>query len=163
MNKVQTVAESFAGYQADVIPADAPRIQVEECRRAFYAGVYFMLMNLQGYMAEEDTPEEVGIAILEAIQHECETFAAPLGGIAAIAPPAMLMQSESRYTIPDPAEINPLMQELGRNIGAKLPKGWGYNLLLFTFGEKGSLFYISNADRSDVMSVMREWISRQIQ
>ncbi len=32
------IAEKFASYRRDVIPNNAPPVQIEECRRAFFAG-----------------------------------------------------------------------------------------------------------------------------
>lgn len=74
---IMSVAQSFASYQAEVIPAGSPTIQIEECRRAFYAGAYFLLMQLATAITE-DTPDEEGIAALEELKTECETFAANL-------------------------------------------------------------------------------------
>jgi NAD(P)-dependent dehydrogenase (short-subunit alcohol dehydrogenase family) len=36
-----------------VIPKDAPPVQVEECRRAFFAGSYSMLMNIAANIGAE--------------------------------------------------------------------------------------------------------------
>lgn len=57
-------------------------------------------------------------------------------------------------------EIEVLLKEIGHLIGGKLPKGWGFNLMLFDFGNKGNLFYISNAERQDVIKTMREFIKK---
>ena len=37
----------------------------------------------------------------------------------------------------------------------------GFAILLFTFGEEGNLQYISNADRTDMIAMMREFLQRQ--
>lgn len=58
-------------------------------------------------------------------------------------------------------EIEVLLGELGHWIGDKMPEGWGFNLLLFSFGEKGSMFYISNAQRTDMIEAMKEFIQKQ--
>ncbi len=65
----------------------------------------------------------------------------------------------SAYTIRDP-EIEKLLRSLGEFLGNKMPEGWGFNLMLFTYGEGGALFYISSAQREDVIKVMKEWINR---
>lgn len=184
---ITTIAEAFARYHAAVIPADAPRIQIDECRRAFYAGVYGLLQTMKGGIADPSTSEEEGIIALENIDAECVAFAATLTNTPAtdevpaefaaaifgadIEPwqldvrrdTRLALQPDHRYTTADPDHIKPLLRELGANIDEKLPEGWGFNLLLFTFGEGGNLFYIANADRADVIKMMREWISRQIQ
>jgi len=157
--RTETVAESFATYAAKVLPKDAPPIQIEECRRAFYAGAYFLLMNLSYNIGDPTTDEEQGIVQLEKLQAECEAFAAAGGMPLPVATPA----ADINYTTPDADEMRPLLQDLGGRIGEALPGGWGFTLLLFTFGEGGSLFYISNAERADVLSTMHEFIRRQTQ
>lgn len=44
---------------------------------------------------------------------------------------------------------------------AELPPKTGIVLLAFDFGVAGGLAYISNADRDDVLAVMKEWIARE--
>lgn len=155
--KVTTVAASFATYRADMIPADAAPTQVEECRRAFYAGAYSLLMNALLNVSEQS--DEDGVDSLEALKRECDQFAASLvSGTPAPAP-----TTTHNYTTLDAAEMRPLLQKLGAFIAEGLPTGWGFNLLLFTYGEGGSLFYISSAEREDVIAVMREYINRNTQ
>src|SRR5262245_50577444 len=74
MSQVESVAAAFASYRQHVIPPDAPPIQVEECRRAFYAGSYAMLMNVAANIGDASTSEEDGITQLEGLQAECEAF-----------------------------------------------------------------------------------------
>ena len=47
-------------------------------------------------------------------------------------------------------------REIGRLIGAGMPKGWGFALLLFEFGPGGNASYISNAERADMIHALRE-------
>lgn len=155
--KAETVAESFDTYRAKVLPADASDVQVVECRRAFYAGAYFMLMNGLYNVGDEATSEEDGIAVLEELKAECETFAAA-GGMPALRLPE---QPDISYTTSDAEHIKPVLQELGTAISARLPTGWGFNLLLFSYGP-GSLFYISSAERADVIALMKEFIRKQV-
>jgi hypothetical protein len=160
--RLETVAESFATYRAQVIPPGATDVQVEECRRAFYAGVYFCLLNLMHNIGDESTDEEQGIVELEKLKAECEAFAAGAGmPLPTPKPPAV--SEPTHYTTSDAAAMRPLLQALGGQIGEQLPVGWGFNLLLFTYGEGGSLFYISSAERQDVIAVMREYINRNTQ
>jgi hypothetical protein len=161
--KPQTVAESFATYRAAVIPRAAPEVQVDECRRAFYAGTYFCLMNLAYNIGDDATSEDDGVAELEKLKAECEAFAAAVGMALPHATPQVVeapVVEPPNYTTPDAGEMRPILQELGGRIGAALPEGWGFNLLLFTYGAGGSLFYISSAERQDVIAVMREYIAR---
>ena len=152
--KAESVAQSFDSYRRTVIPAGAPQIQIDECERAFYAGTYFILMNLLTHIGDDSTSEEEGIQQLEALKAECEAFAI---GERPLPTPG----TEQHYTTPDAAEFKPLLQDLGRLIGGMLPTGWGFTLLMFTFGAGGSLFYISNAQREDVLNTMREFLQRE--
>lgn len=162
MSRVETVAESWQTYRAAVVPQGASPAQVEETRRAFYAGSYFMLMNVAYNIGDDTTSEEEGIEHLEQLKAECETFAKSVGQplptpVETIAPP------DIHYTVPDPLDIQTKLKELAAFIKDDLPEGWGFTLLLFSYGEKGSLFYISSAERADVLNVMREFIRRQTQ
>lgn len=159
----ETVAESFATYRAKVIPPDAPDVQVEECQRAFYAGTYFTLMNLLHNIGDDSTTEDDGARELEKIKVECEAFAAAAGMPLPIAVPPAPIVPDSNYTTSDAPAIRPLLQKLGGWLGASVPDGWGFNLLLFQFGEGGNLFYISSAERQDVIALMREYIRRNTQ
>jgi hypothetical protein len=77
--QVESVAGAFASYRAQVLPPDASDVQVLECQRAFYAGAYFLLMNIAHNIGDDSTPEEEGIEQLEALKTECEAFAAAGG------------------------------------------------------------------------------------
>lgn len=56
--------------------------------------------------------------------------------------------------------IEETLNEIGKIVAGQLPPGWGFNLLLFNFGEKGATFYISNADRSSMIEAMKEFIDK---
>ena len=43
---MQTVAQMFEKYRRVVLPRSAPAVQVDECRRAFYAGVAAVLIDI---------------------------------------------------------------------------------------------------------------------
>lgn len=64
------------------------------------------------------------------------------------------------YETSDADLMRPTLRRIGALIGKELPAGWGFNLLLFTYGEGGSLFYISSAERADVINVMKEYIAK---
>lgn len=64
------------------------------------------------------------------------------------------------YEVENPT-IKTIMRDIGSRIGGALPAGWGFLLHLFSFGDKGSSFYISNADRDDAIRMLQEWIAKQ--
>lgn len=57
-------------------------------------------------------------------------------------------------------EIEVILKDLGKIIGSSLPKGVGFSLFIFDIGEGGNMFYISNADRQDMIKAMKEFIER---
>jgi hypothetical protein len=66
------IGESWASYQAEVVPADAPAVQREECKRAFYAGAQAMFTAVLA--ATEPDDEDVCEARLAALEREMQDF-----------------------------------------------------------------------------------------
>lgn len=58
-------------------------------------------------------------------------------------------------------EIKQKLKEKAKMIAEGLPEGWGFMLFIIEFGEGGANFYISNAQREDMIEAMQEWIDRQ--
>jgi hypothetical protein len=166
MADVITIAESFAAYRKAVIPATAPAIQIEECRRAFYAGSYFMLVNLRESIGDDSTNEEDGIRQLERLQAECETF---LSDLDRQPPPAPVME-QSSYNVRHP-DVEHALRNIAGGIKPQLPDGFGFTLMIFSYGQTGlkgegaagSMFYISSAQRADMIKAMKEFITRNTQ
>jgi len=67
---------------------------------------------------------------------------------------------DPRYEIENDA-IKSVLNGIAKRIGASLDPGWGFLLMLFEYGEKGSMFYISSAERGDCMRMAQEWIDKQ--
>ena len=68
------------------------------------------------------------------------------------------MPDQSNFEILN-KEIQEVLKQLGRGIGQQLPKNWGFTLMLFSY--KGpELFYISNANREDMIKTMHEFIDK---
>jgi predicted hydrocarbon binding protein len=65
------------------------------------------------------------------------------------------------YRVPVSDEIKDTLRDMGRTIGKALPKGWGFTLLIYTFGEGGTMTYISNAQREDMLKAMQEFLQKQ--
>jgi hypothetical protein len=67
--------------------------------------------------------------------------------------------------IPDKMEVRDVeaeraLNEIGKLLRKMCPKGYGFSLLLFTFGEGGNLFYTSNSRREDMIRTMQEFIQK---
>jgi hypothetical protein len=61
------------------------------------------------------------------------------------------------YRAPVPVEVRFALNKIGRDIGALLPDGWGFALLVFTFGPGGTMTWISNAQRPDMLQALQEF------
>jgi hypothetical protein len=71
----KTMKELWESYVAEVLPKDAPPIQRQECRRAFYAGavaVFGLLTNSVGVNDEDPTAEE--LAAIGGIAEELNVY-----------------------------------------------------------------------------------------
>ena len=67
-----TIGEQWASYVDKVIPAAAPAVQLEECKRAFYAGAQAMFAAvLEAVEPEHDDECE---ARLESLEREMLDF-----------------------------------------------------------------------------------------
>jgi hypothetical protein len=164
MSKVESIAQAFDSYRCAVMPKDAPAVQVEECRRAFYAGSYALLLNVAYNIGDDSTDEEDGIRQLEALKAECETFAATLGH------PLPIPVEQHSYNVRSD-EVESALRELAQQIKPQVPRGWMFTLMIFSGdktslpgeGQAGSLFYISTAQRQDMVQAMKEFIARNTQ
>lgn len=63
-------------------------------------------------------------------------------------------------------EAEQAMRELARAIKQTMPQGFGFTLFLFRYGsapgkDRGELFYLSSANREDMMKMLKEFITRQ--
>lgn len=75
---MQTIAALFASYRRNVLPATAPPIQVQECERAFYAGVAATITELQN-SADDLGDDELERQVV-GLMREVEVFAQSQGG-----------------------------------------------------------------------------------
>jgi hypothetical protein len=158
-----TVAEAFEDYRTHVLPQGAPPIQIEETRRAFYAATYLTLMHLMNDIGSEATSEEEGVAHLEALKAECEGFAAAQRDYVA----AQLVEPQG-YNVRS-KDVEAALRELASLIKPQVPTGYGFTLLIFSYGamglkgegKAGAMFYISSAQRDDMIKAMKEFIAHQ--
>ena len=71
---MNTIAEQWAAFEVLVVPKDAPPVQRQEMRRAFYAGAETML-RLSYSVGDKSISENAGVAMLEGWHDECRRFA----------------------------------------------------------------------------------------
>lgn len=69
---------------------------------------------------------------------------------------------DERYQVRN-AEIEQKLRGIAGVIAETLPEGWGFTLLIHDFNKAdGSLFYMSNGQRGDVIKTMQEFIDREV-
>lgn len=69
------------------------------------------------------------------------------------------MAEKMRYEVRDET-AEALLKEIGQLLKDICPSGYGFNLMIFNFGERGNVFYASNADRDDMIHIMKDFIDR---
>jgi hypothetical protein len=57
-------------------------------------------------------------------------------------------------------EVEAALREIGELIKKKTPAGFGFSLLMFQYGEGGAMFYLSSAERADMIKAMKEFIQK---
>ncbi len=57
-------------------------------------------------------------------------------------------------------EVEKLLKSLGRRLKKAMPKGWGFTLLIFSYGDKGATFYTSSAEREGSIKLMKEFLRK---
>jgi hypothetical protein len=154
------LAEQWASFEAGVMPLDAPDIQRKEMRCAFYGGAAALYHILMHGLDPGTQETDADMAKMQALHDELEEFPALIAREAqreAKAQPA----PRSDFQVPVPEEIADILRRTGRVFKASMPEGWGFAMLVFSYGEGGTLSYISSAERDDVVKVMREFIAKQ--
>lgn len=48
------------------------------------------------------------------------------------------------------------MQSIARVVGNMVPEGYGFAVLVFSWGEQGFMNWVSNAQRTDMVKALRE-------
>lgn len=57
-------------------------------------------------------------------------------------------------------EAEKVLRDIGLRLRSAMPPGYGFSLLIFSFGEGGNMFYTSNAQREDMIHAMQEFIAK---
>jgi len=74
MGKKLTIAEQWETYRRDVLPANAPPVQVRECRIAFYGGATALYMSIMAALDPGKEPTEGDLKYMAAIDAELKAF-----------------------------------------------------------------------------------------
>ena len=70
---LNSLENEWNGFAKMVLPPNASAVQRAEMRKAFIAGAYTVIVNLQE-IGQDHITEIEGVAHLESIKKECEEF-----------------------------------------------------------------------------------------
>jgi biotin synthase-like enzyme len=73
--KRQLMAEQWDSFARAVLPKDAPAVQRQEMRRAFYAGAQGMLYGVIAAFAPESEPTDEDLQMMANLEIELSEFA----------------------------------------------------------------------------------------
>lgn len=71
------------------------------------------------------------------------------------------MPTDPRFKVEIPPDVLKAMRDHAARLESNMPPGWGFTILFFTYGEGGSMAYISSAQRADMLKAMYEFIRMQ--
>jgi len=74
-NHRSTVRDAWNSYRASVMPANAPPVQIQECRRAFYAGMECLMVAIMGGLDPGSDATEGDLDYVAALHQELLNFA----------------------------------------------------------------------------------------
>lgn len=72
---MKAIEKGWKSYLTMVIPKDASAVQIEECRRAFYAGAAILLESMMLIMDADREPTANDLMKMASIQEELDAFA----------------------------------------------------------------------------------------
>jgi hypothetical protein len=73
------IEANWVGYRAMVVPRGAGPVQVEECRRAFFAGAQALFASIMTILDPGAEPTDADLKRMDAINDELRAFAASVG------------------------------------------------------------------------------------
>lgn len=59
------------------------------------------------------------------------------------------------------ADIESRLRDIGETLKKRVPEGMGFTVLMFDYGAGGAMFYLSSAQRADMINSMKEFIKKQ--
>lgn len=68
------IANGWRSYAEHVLPANAPPVQIQETRRAFYAGAGLLFEALTNAVGPDDVSEDAGMEIMRGVDDEIRQF-----------------------------------------------------------------------------------------
>ena len=72
---MKTLQEAWSEFAAGIIPPNAPPMQREEMKKAFYGGAWIILSMMLNEIGPESVSEDEGMRRLQSWHDECHAFA----------------------------------------------------------------------------------------
>lgn len=66
---------------------------------------------------------------------------------------------EGKFEVRD-QKAEAVLKDIGELLRASMPEGYGFALLIASFGAHGNMFYTANCARDSVCNMMREFIQK---
>jgi hypothetical protein len=172
-NEGKLIEAGWIGLRLAAVPLDAPAVQLHEMRNAFFAGAQHLYTSIMTIMDPGTEPTDNDLKRMEMIHKELDGFTENLVAAKRSTPkPTPKPAPETPPTLGDAPiqqETRQVMNDLGTLINKCLnqkgkPVDWGFILMVFKFGlnVEGThrCNYISNADRKDVIILLKEQLKR---
>lgn len=70
MDKIGLIERGWVQYAERVLPKNAPRIQMQECRRSFFAGAAHLFGALTDAVGADEVSEDAGMDIMAGVEAE---------------------------------------------------------------------------------------------
>jgi hypothetical protein len=67
---------------------------------------------------------------------------------------------DERYDVRQ-EDVERKLYSIGRMIGEDMPEGWGFLLMIASYGEGGMTFYLSSMERAGAIKMLEEFLARE--
>ncbi len=78
MARQKIIDAAWRSYAEQIIPANAPDVQRQECRRAFYAGAVSTFGGIMAMLDPGTEPTDADLQKMSALQEELDQYARDL-------------------------------------------------------------------------------------
>lgn len=164
------IEAGWVGLRLAAMDPTAPADQLREMRMAFFGGAQHLFSSIMSILEPGAEPTDKDLERMGLIQAELQEFIKdfelrhlPPKGATAATKPAKPTLGDAPIEAKYREQMNSMAQYLDRCFnGPELSgKNTGFVLMTFEFGgDKGRCNYISNANREDVVVLLKEQLAR---
>jgi hypothetical protein len=165
------IEAGWIGLRLAILPDSVPGVQLDEMRKAFFAGAAHLFASINTILDPGEEPTEADLTRMDNIHRELQAFEASLREfmLRAATPRPRPKQQHTLGDAPIEDKYRDSMQAMARTLDEYLNPGRdvghrkvGFVVLLFEYGSHdGRANYISNgASRRDIVALFKEQIAR---